>query len=233
MLPRSPRPFRALRGSSREGRFGTARQFGALARVAGVPLTPVARPRPGRSCAAPILASKGMSGAGGAARASACGIAGSRAGNRRTGDPQGLRCLAQMPVDGLGAWHAAGHGADQQRRAHGLASSEAHKSICVRSNSGNAQCSNGCTLSRRRPWPVPFADPARCPDGRPCAASRAFRPADASLPWQRRCGSGWSRSGSTARVWPSWPRSTVPTARESVLLPSPGAACAYGRQARR
>ena len=113
-----------------------------------------------------------------------------------------------------------------------------------------------------RAWPAPFADPARCPDGRPCAgsgrcrscslypshraplrrigptrahaaASRAFRPAHAGLPPQRRCGSGWSRSGSTARGWPPWPRSRVPTAREIVLPPSPGAACAYGRPARR
>ncbi|MEY9431269.1 hypothetical protein ABH975_006584 [Bradyrhizobium ottawaense] len=65
------------------------------------------------------------------------------------------------------------------------------------------------------------------------AASCAFRPARAGLPSQRRCGSGWSRSGSTARGWPPWPRSMVPTARESVLPPSPGAACAYGRPARR
>ena len=64
------------------------------------------------------------------------------------------------------------------------------------------------------------------------AASRAFRPA-AGLPPQRRCGSGWSRSGSTGHVWPPWPQSAVPTARESVLPPSPGAACAYGRPARR
>ncbi|MEY9590608.1 hypothetical protein ABIA06_002899 [Bradyrhizobium yuanmingense] len=65
------------------------------------------------------------------------------------------------------------------------------------------------------------------------AASRAFRPAHVGLLLQRRCGSGWSRSGSTARGWPPWPRSTVPRARESVLSLSPDPACAYGRPARR
>lgn len=62
----------------------------------------------GRAEAAPILANKRMSEArrrSGASAPGSCGIA------LRTdahGDAQGERCLTQTPVDGLGAWHAAG-----------------------------------------------------------------------------------------------------------------------------
>ncbi len=70
-----------------------------------------------------------------------CGIAGSRAADRRTWRSQGLRCLAQMPVDGLGAWHAAGHGADQQRRAHRLAQQLGAQVDLRQVQLGHAQCS--------------------------------------------------------------------------------------------
>lgn len=64
------------------------------------------------------------------------------------------------------------------------------------------------------------------------AANHAFRPANAGLPSQSRCGTGRPRSGSTARRWPPWPRSRISTAPESALAPSPAAACAYSRPAR-
>lgn len=181
------------------------------------------------------------------------------------GDPQGLRCLAQIPVDGLGPWHAAGHRADQQRRAHSLAQQRGAQVDLRQVQLG--QCAvfetdvlpaSGHRGRRRSPIQhdvqmfvlspaqggVAHARSIRSSGRRRCvgsnrrqgaqaAASGAFRPTHAGLPLQRRCGSGWSKSGSTARGSPPSPRSTVPTARESILPPSPGAACAYGRPTRR
>lgn len=180
------------------------------------------------------------------------------------GDPQGLHCLARMPV--LGS-------ARRVPPFMELISSGAR--MVLPSSEAPGRSASGPTRSMRvfetdvlplaATVPAPFADPARYPDGRPYAGSgrcrscslhpshrpmalrrigptaaparrrlpSAFRPAHAGLPPQRRCGSGWSRSGNTARAEPPWPRSTVPTARESVLPPSPGAACACGRPVRR
>ncbi|SCB45685.1 hypothetical protein GA0061098_101190 [Bradyrhizobium shewense] len=125
------------------------------------------RPSASRSCAAPILASRSLR-PGGAARALAPGSCGVADFTRCEPTPMAipkdcaasLRCRLMASARGMPpVMELISSGACMV-----LPSSEARRSICVRPNPAMRSA-----RSRLRPWPGPRADPARCPDGRPCA----------------------------------------------------------------